>query len=131
MMAVKLIAAIIAILIGVFLLLKVIKKHNRIDTESIAVVKSVQDLGRSDGRKVYAITYDVKSSEPFELLITPCSKQLKIGKERGIFYEKANPKSNKYFKSIGQFDNRFILPIFMLLIGILAAVAFVLEFVLV
>ena len=95
----------------------ILKKHRKIDTESIAVVKSVQDLGRDDGRKVYAIRYDVKSSDTFELLVTPCKKALKIGKERGIFYEKDDPKKNYYFKTIWRFDNRIVMPCCVLIAG--------------
>jgi hypothetical protein len=115
---IRIIASILAILLGSVLLYKVWKKHQLIDTESIAVVKEVISLGRSDGKKVYAIKYDVQAKEPFELLVTPCKKALKPGKKRGVFYEKANPNKNNYFKTIGQFDKRLVVPVFTILIGV-------------
>jgi hypothetical protein len=98
-----------------------------IDTESVAIVKDVIDLGRSDGRKVYAIKYDVQSKEPFELLVTPCKKSQKPGKKRGVFYEKANPNKNNYFKTIGQFDQRLVIPVFTITIGVLLFVITIVE----
>lgn len=91
-------------------LCKVFKKNRKIDTESIAIVTSVQSLGRDDGQKVYAVRYDIKSSNPFELLVTPVRRPPEIGKQRAIFYEKDNPK-NHFFKTIGHLDNRFIMPL--------------------
>ena len=118
----SLVFGLLGILFGLIASVKTWRKHKKIDTESIAVVNDVQDLGRSDGRKVYAIRYDVKSSEPFELLVTPCKKAFKIGKERVVYYEKGNPNQNYYFKSIGQFDNRLITPIFLLFASIAVVV---------
>lgn len=115
---VNLVIGSLGVLFGVLTLISVFKKHRRIDTESVAVVKEVQDLGRSDGHKVYAIKYTVKSSNPFELLKTPCKNKLAIGTERSIFYEKENPKENHYFKLIGQFDRRFVLPCVLIFAGV-------------
>jgi hypothetical protein len=118
----SLVCGILSVIFGLFSFIKVWRKHKLIDTESIAVVNSVQDLGRTDGLKVYAIKYDVKSSEPFELLVTPCKKALSIGKERTIYYEKDNPNQNHYFKSIGQFDARLLAPTFLFSIGLIVII---------
>jgi len=98
-------------------------KHKRIDTESIAVVKEVESLGRDDGRKIFATWYDVKSSEPFDLLDTPCKKNLPIGTERVVFYEKEDPNNNHYFKTFRQFDKRFIMPSALFFAGFVVAAA--------
>ena len=84
----QLILAIITLAFGIFLFLSVRKKHNKIDTESIAVVQNVQYLGRSGAKKLYAIKYLIQSSSPFEITETPCKKERAIGSERIIYYEK-------------------------------------------
>lgn len=104
--------------LGILVLIKVFRKHKKIDTESIAVVNSVQDLGRLEGSKVYAVRYNIQSSDPFELLETPCKKAPKSGAERVIYYEKENPSANYYFKSIGTFDKRLIPPSLLLFAGV-------------
>ena len=106
----KLIICLAGSALGIFLFVRVFRKHRKIDTESIAEVSKVESLGRDDFKKVYAIWYKIHSSEPFELLVTPCKKPLEIGDQKGIFYEKANAKKNYYFKTIKSFDKRFVLP---------------------
>ena len=108
---------------GIYVLMKTWKKHKRIDTESIAIFNSAQDIGRDGGGKVYAIKYDVQSSEPFELLVAPCKKVPKNGKKRTVYYEKANPNANHYFKTIGTFDRRLLAPVGLLLFGVVVLVA--------
>lgn len=110
--------------IGCILFRNIHKKHKRIDTESIAVVSKVQELGRSEGKKVYAIYYTVKASEPFEIIETPCRKKRNIGKERVVYYEKAAiPKDgylkNYYFKTIGTWDRRFNVCCYFFFFGII------------
>ena len=124
---IKIVAAIFCVIVGVIVFLKVLRKHKLIDTESIAVVKDVQYLGRDEAKKVYAVRYDIKSSDPFELVVSPCKKTPKIGKQISIFYEKDNPKQNYYFKTIGNIDKRFLSPILFVLIGTFACIASVVE----
>lgn len=126
-MTAKIFLGLFGIACGAYLLSAILKKHNKIDTESIAVVNSVQYLGRDEGRKVYAIRYNVQASEPFELLVTPCKKALKPGTTKSIFYEKADPSHNYYFKTIGQFDRRFLMPSLVLLMGVIVIISFVME----
>ena len=121
-MAFKLIMGLLLTSFGLFLSTKIYKKHKKIDTESIAKVKEIVPLGYVDGAKTYAVKYDVLSSEPFELLETPTKKKQKIGAQRTVFYEKGNANKNYYFKTIGQFDKRFFVPVSMVLIGILAII---------
>lgn len=102
---------------GIVLVRKISLKHKKIDTESIAIVKEVIDLGRDMGSKVCAVKYEIQSSEPFEIVVTPCKKVPCRGADRSIFYEKADPKNNYYFKTIGQLDSRFLLPIGFISIG--------------
>lgn len=113
---------------GVILFIKKVKSTKLIDTESVAVVKKVQPLGLDDLKKVYAITFDVMSSEPFELLETPCKKELKIGKQKTVFYEHGNAQANHYFKTIGTFDNRLVLPAALVLMSLLAIVGTIYMF---
>jgi hypothetical protein len=120
---VRLIIGLACSILGVFLLIKIMRKHKKIDTESVAVVKEVIDLGRDGVSKEYAIKYDIQSSQPFELIVTPCKKMLPVGAERSIFYEKADPTKNYYFKTLGQSDNRFVMPIVMLSIGLLTFIS--------
>lgn len=115
---IRILLGVFATAVGIFAFVKVLKKHKKIDTESLAVVKEVQSLGRDDGRKVYAIRYDVLATEPFELLSTPCKKALRPGTERTVFYEKSNPNKNHYFKMVRQFDRRFIMPCAIIFCGI-------------
>ena len=106
-----LILSLVAFGIGIWLLLRFWKKHKRINTESIAVVKEIIDLGRGAGaQKMYAIKYEVQSSEPFELLVTPVTKKPQLESMKVIFYEKEDPKKNYFFKTIGQFDRRAFAP---------------------
>jgi hypothetical protein len=126
----QLIMAIITLALGVFLFCSVLKKHNKVDTESVAVVQSVQYLGRSGAKKMYAIKYLIQSSVPFELIETPCKKERPIGSERVIYYEKKGdgeegPVTNYYFKTIKQFDKRFIFPSFIILLGALWIVSII------
>jgi hypothetical protein len=125
----RLIVGVAGIILGIWLFRSTYKKHKKIDTESIAVVKCVQDLGRDDGRKVYAIRYDVNSSEPFELLETPCKKALAPGTKRSVFYEKDDPKHNYYFKTIWQLDRRFIMPCSILFACLVITVSTIVEIV--
>lgn len=119
-----LIIGIVALGVGIWLFVRFWKKHQKIDTESIAVVKEVIDLGRDKGvRKLYAIKYEIQSSEPFSLLETPVSKKLPIDKMRTIFYEKENPKNNFFFKTIGQFDRRICAPCFLIFIGLIITIS--------
>ena len=124
---IRIVLGVIGILYSVWILSTILKKHSKIDTESIAVVQSVQDLGIDDFKKVYAIKYDIKSSDPFELIVSPCKKILKPGKERVVFYEKDNPQRNYYFKTIGQFDRRFLLPVLLLLASLITIAAPIFE----
>lgn len=118
-----LIIGIIALGLGVWLFIRFWKKHRKIDTESIAVVKEIIDLGRGDGlRKMYAIKYEVQSSEPFELLVTPVTKKPRLETMKTIFYEKDNPKKNYFFKTIGQLDRRAIAPLSLSFIGIVVVI---------
>jgi hypothetical protein len=110
---IKLIISLVGITFGVVMFIQIMKKHKLVDTESIAVVKDVQDLGLSDLKHVYAIRYDVCSSAPFELLETPSKKKRKLGSQRTVFYEQENHK-NYYFKTIGQFDRRLAGPILLI-----------------
>ena len=96
----KIIIGLLGVVCGFLLFKKILNKHRMIDTESIAVVKEIIDLGRDNGRRVYAIKYDILSNDPFELLETPCKKTKKRGTRRSVFYEKNNPKQNYYFKTI-------------------------------
>ena len=112
----------LSIVFGVLLLIPTLRKHRNIDTESVAVVKEVLDLGMDEGRKVYAIKYMVQASEPFELLVSPCKKKLRPGVERSVFYEKENSNINYYFKTVGQFDSRLVVPCSMVAVGVLIAV---------
>ena len=102
---------------GLRVLLKTVKKSKLIDTESVAVFKSAQDIGREMGKRVYAIKYCVQSSDSFELLVTPCKKVPKIGTQKVVYYERANPSSNYYFKSVGKFDKRLLAPCALVLAG--------------
>lgn len=122
-MILKLIISCLSILLGVYVFIMRFKKSRRIDTESVAVVKEVRPLGRDDGRKVYAILYEVQSHDPFDLLDTPCKKIYKPGKKRSIFYEKAEPQKNFYFKTLFQFDRRLYIPILMILSGIMLMIS--------
>lgn len=119
---IQLIIGALAVFFGAITWRTIWKKHKKIDTESIAIVKEVIDLGRADARKVYAIKYDVKANEPFELLVTPCKKPLPVGKEKSVFYEKGNANKNYYFKSLGQLDSRLITPVFLTVIGIITVI---------
>lgn len=124
----KLILGLLSIVIGFPVFRRVLNKHRRIDTESVAVVKEVRDLGRQDGHKMYAVRYTVQSSEPFDIIATPCKKALPIGKEKVIYYEKddekrGTPEANYYFKSIKQFDKRFVMPCFLLGCGVFLIIA--------
>ena len=112
---VKIIFCSAGLALGIFLFIRTLKNHRRIDTESIAEVSKVEPLGRSDMKPVYAIWYSIKSSAPFDLLVTPCKKPLDIGERRGIFYEKDNAQKNYYFKTIGSLDKRFVIPIGIIL----------------
>lgn len=124
---IRLIIGLFGAFFGMRIMLNTLSKHKRIDTESVAIVSSIQDLGRSGVKKVYAITYDIKSSEPFELLVAPCKKAPKIGKTSTIYYEKSDPKANYYFKSIGTFDHRFFGPAFLMFSGIVMIIVAVLS----
>lgn len=115
----QLVMSIFSFAIGIFALIKVIQRSRRIDTESIAEVVDVQDLGHSGVKKVYAIKYEVKASTPFNIYETPCKKQRKLGTQRTIFYEESDPKNNFYFKTLGQFDKRIIFPIAIICCGII------------
>lgn len=128
MIAFKIIIGLFGLGLGLFALRPIIEKHKKIDTESIAIVKEVIPLGRDDGKKVYAIKYDVKSSNPFELLESPCKKALDIGKQRSVFYEKEDTK-NFYFKTIGQFDSRFIAPCAIMTAGFIVLSSAIMSFV--
>ena len=125
----KIILSLVGVIYGAWLLSAILKKHKRIDTESIAIVNSVQDLGRDELGKLYAIRYDVKSSEPFELLVTPCKKVLKVGTTKSVFYEKAAPNNNYYFKTIGSFDRRLVMPSLVTLASLGLLVTAVSEFI--
>lgn len=107
--------AALGFLISFILMKRLIPKHKRIDTESIAIVREVIDLGRVDGVKAYAVRYEIQSSKPFELLETPVKKARAIGDTRVIYYEEASPKNNYYFKKIGTLDPRFVIPCFLIL----------------
>ena len=116
--------------VGVWLLIKFWLKHRKIDTESIAVVKEIIDLGRGDGlRKMYAIKYEIQASEPFPLLVTPVTKKPQIETMQTIFYEKEDPKKNHFFKTVGQFDKRIVAPLLLTLFGIAAIVGQVISFI--
>ena len=117
---------IILIIIGILLILRTKKRHDKIDTESVAVVVDVRDIGKIDGKKSYAIRYKIQCSEPFEIVETPCKKPRAIGSERTVFYEKADvskerPIRNFYFKTIKQFDRRFIAPSVIVFFGLVIA----------
>lgn len=121
-MIMKVIAGIIGLLYGVYLLYLRIQKHKRIDSEGVATVKEVRKLGRDDGKKVYAIFYDItqnnddsNTSEVLELCKTPVKKHEKIGKTKTIYFEKDNYKKNYYFKGVGKFDHRLVFPLVLLL----------------
>jgi hypothetical protein len=118
----KLIIALVCLAIGVLLLIKSIRKYKKIDTESIAVVQDVYDLGRGNSGKMYAIRYEICSSTPFEILETPINKLRQVGAQRTIFYEKANPEKNYYFKTIGQFDSRMKTPIILIALSTILAI---------
>ena len=115
----KILFSIIGLCFAFPLLKKVKARSVKIDTESIAEVIEVIPLGMSDLQRVCAIKYKVLSSEPFELLVTPCNKKEKLGKTKTIFYEKENPNENYYFKSIGRFDRRFFSPICMFIFSLI------------
>lgn len=117
----------LAFAFGIYALIKLLNKHKLIDTESIAVVTEVTDLGRSDGRKVFAIKYDVKCSTPFHIYETPCKKERRIGTERVIFFQKDDPKNNYYFKTIGQFDKRLIMPCAVILCGVILTITIIVS----
>jgi hypothetical protein len=125
----NLLLSIVIIGIGLFYFNKILKKHKRIDTESIAIVKDVIELGHSGFKKIYAIKYEIQSSEPFDLYESPCSKRLRLGKERIIFFEskkgsdKKAPVVNYYFKTIKQFDKRFIGPVSIISFGIVLLIS--------
>lgn len=128
----QLLLGIIVIGLGYILFNKTLKKHKKIDTESIAVVNKVQDLGRSDGKKVYAVYYTVKSTEPFEIIETPCRKKRQVGKERIVYYEKAETQTkeyvkNYYFKTIGQWDRRFNGSCYFFFIGLIFIIASIIS----
>lgn len=110
-------------IVGVFLgfvsMKKAINRNKLIDTESIAVVTDVQDLGISEGRKAYAIKYNVQAHLPFDIIVSPCKKKKRPGTKRTIFYEQKEPTNNYYFKSIAQFDRRLLPPSFLLMIGVI------------
>lgn len=118
----KLLIAAAGFLVSFILMKKLIPKHKRIDTESIAIVREVIDLGRVDGVKAYAVRYEIQSSNPFEILETPVKKARAIGDTRVIYYEEASPKNNYYFKKIGTLDPRFIIPCFFIFGSICAVV---------
>lgn len=125
-----LIIGILALGLGIFLFIRFWKKHRKIDTESIAVVKEIIDLGRGDGfRKMYAIKYEIQSSEPFTLLVTPVTKKPQLETIQSIFYEKENPKKNYFFKTIGQFDRRIVPPAFLLFIGTIIVIVQAISFI--
>lgn len=121
-MSARILPGIVFAAYGIFYFINTYKKSKKIDTESIAVVKDVQYLGMAGIEKVYAVKYDVNCSEPFELVETPCKKGKKIGLTRGVFYESDNPKQNYYFKTIGRFDKRLLLPTLITLIGVSASI---------
>ena len=125
-----LLIGICALGLGLWLFIRFWKKHNKIDTESIAVVKEIIDLGRDKGvRKLYAIKYEIQATEPFSLIETPVSKKPPINKMKTIFYEKENPQKNYFFKSIGQFDKRGIAPSFLLFLGTVIVIGQVIKFI--
>ena len=114
----------ITIAISFLLLIRIKKKHDRIDTESIAQVVEVKDIGRVDGKRAYAIRYKVMCSEPFDIVETPCKKPREVGKQRVVFYEKADVSKerqirNFYFKTIKHFDRRFIAPCLIMFFGVM------------
>lgn len=112
----------ICVVIGVFLFIKTVHKHKKIDSQSVAVVSEVRDLGRSDGARAYAILHSVQSEDPFEIWETPCKKEKRIGYEQIILYEKENPCQNYYFKTIGNFDKRFVPALFFIVGGLILLV---------
>lgn len=116
-----LIVLIAGLAVGIFMFIKALKKHKRIDTESIAIVKEIQYLGRDDGNKVYGIKYSVMCSTPYEFWVTPTRRLVKVGKERVVFFESSDPKKNYFFKKLGRFDTRFIMPSF-LIIGCISSI---------
>ena len=120
-MFLRILIVVLGALISFILFKKIVPKHRRIDTESIAVVKEVIDLGRIDAKKEYAVRYEIQSSKPFDLLETPVHKPRDIGETRSIFYEEADPKNNFYFKKIGSIDFRLGYPIFFT-IGTICAI---------
>ena len=132
-MVLKIISGILGVIYGVYLTHLRFKKHKRIDSEGIATVKEVRKLGRDDGKKSYAIFYDVVLDEEngntnsFELCKTPTHKHENIGKRKIIYFEKNNPKRNFYFKSIGKFDHRLILPVVLLFCGVVIWVHIILQ----
>ena len=118
-----LIVGILTLGVGIWLLIRFWRNHSKIDTESIAIVKEIIDLGRGDGlRKLYAIKYEIQSSEPFPLLVTPVAKKPQLETMRTIFYEKENPKKNYFFKTIGQFDRRAIAPTLLTIFGLITTI---------
>lgn len=125
-----LIISIIALGLGVWLFIRFWKKHRKIDTESIAIVKEIIDLGRGNNlRQLYAIKYEIQSSEPFELLVTPVTKKIQIDTAKTIFYEKGNAKNNYFFKTIWQFDRRAIAPVLLIFLGATATIGQLISFI--
>ena len=114
--------------LGVYLLIRIIKKHKLIDTESVAVVNDVVALGRDAMKTQYAIEYDVMATEPFKLKVYPVSKKKRPGKQSTIYYEKENPDKNYYFKTIGQFDKRFLMPSLVMFFGVVVIVQSIINF---
>lgn len=123
-MVLKIISGVLGVVYGIYLMHLRFQKHKRIDSQGIATVKEVRKLGREDGKKSYAIFYNVEPDEEnasensFELCKTPTHKHENIGKTKTIYFEKNNPKRNFYFKSIGRFDHRLILPVVLLICSV-------------
>ena len=94
------------VILSVLYLLKTKRAHSAVDSVADARVIKVINLGIGpNGKKQFAITYQVLIDAPFEILVTPTNSFRNMGDLVTIYYD-SQDHSNYYIPEKWKIDDR-------------------------
>lgn len=108
--------------------IKIKKLNKAIDSVADARVIKVLALGRgADGKQQFAITYQILTDAPFEILVTPTTTPVEMGSLVTIYYDSVD-HSNYYIPTRWKVDDRMKKAWYLVIFAVIAIIGCILSF---